>query len=215
MSGRWSGREGPSRRWGWRRAALAIALPALLGACGTPQEVKDLSAAQIAYFDAAVQAVRIESEALVFAATKIKEDAERRIEATRTSTLGDFENLAAGGFAKVPADRRDETAKKMVSDIAEIEQTAAESKASLAADLEAIRLKTEELTGYIEKMKQVQVVLDVYLQSEKVGESVSSSLLGRDSVQNALGTVNALLPRVADTANELKTLIGNLASTGG
>jgi hypothetical protein len=209
MIGMSSCRHGRARRWGWRRAAIPLALVALLAGCGTPQEVKDLSAAQIRYFDAAVEAVKIESEALVLAANTIKAQAEERIDRLRDDQLAEYQKLGRSGFSN------DTTAAKLVTEIAALEQSTAESKANLAADLEAIRLKAQELTTYVEKMKQVQVVLDVYLQSEKVGESVSSSLLGRDSVQNALGTVNALLPRVAQTASELKVLIGNLGADRG
>jgi uncharacterized protein YcfL len=59
---------------------IVLSIPLLLMACSTPTAVKQLSRAQLSYFDAALEAVQLQSEALLLVAEKIKAQAEQRIE---------------------------------------------------------------------------------------------------------------------------------------
>ena len=51
-----------------------------------------------------------------------------------------------------------EAAEKMLQKSSEITETAANSRKKLADDMAAIRLKTQELEAYIQKMKEVQII---------------------------------------------------------
>lgn len=180
----------------------------LLSACATPPEVKELSTAQIAYFDTAIEAVRAQSDALILAAERIKQDAEARIKARTAASRVEVRDALSP-----PPDRRplDPT---VVDDLLKGLESAKESEqrniARLQTTIGEIKLKVGELNLYIAKMKDVQVALDAYIQSENAGESVVQNILKHPTVGDLLGSVSDTLPKISDTTNTLKRLLDSL-----
>ncbi|MDH3597430.1 MAG: hypothetical protein OEU09_22310 [Rhodospirillales bacterium] len=193
---------------------LFFGLPLLVSACGTPPEVKALSTAQIGYFNLAIEVVQKQSEALILAADTIKKQAEARIDEKEKGQLANFEDLLANKMPATQVGKRS-TAKETVERITQTSQKAAAAKANLVGDLEEIKQKTEDIRAYIEQMKQVQIALDAYLQSEQAGEKVVKEILSQPSTEQFLSFVDGLLPKVSGAVNELSGLIGGLAETKG
>jgi predicted nuclease with TOPRIM domain len=195
------------------RRLLILFVPLLLLACGTPSAVKQLSLAQIGYFDTAIQAVVLQSEALLTAAESIKQQAEQQIDQSVQSIRDRQQTFLTETLPTLDETQRRSETEERLKRLDEANRAAAESREKLSNDLEKIKAKTEELRTYIAKMKDVQVALDAYLQSEKVGEQVTQSILKQPTVENLLGTVNGLVPKVKDTSKELKTLLRSFGST--
>lgn len=188
---------------------MALTLCLLLAACGTPPEVKQLSMAQIGYFDAAIRAVELQSEALLLAAQQIRSQAEARIVEIEKNSLARNKTLALE-LSSLEGGRREAVAEEMLSKVARVSRTAAAARGKLARDVAMIERKTQALRGFIGKLKQVHLALDAYLQSEQAGERVLRDVLKQPSVQRLLSTANELLPRVTGTMDEIKALIGDL-----
>jgi len=181
----------------------------LLTACATPPQVKELSTAQIAYFNTAIEAVRAQSDALILAAERIKRDAEARIRARTVASRTDIRDALSSPGQRSP----DPT---VVDDLLKGLESAKENEAKniarLQATLDEIRAKIGELNLYIARMKDVQVALDAYIQSENAGESVVQNILKHPNVANLLQSVSSTLPKLSDTADTLKRLLGELPS---
>ena len=199
-----------------RKVLIGLVLGVLLvvWGCSTAPEVKQLSLKQIEYFDAAIEAVKLQSEALILVAEKLKEQAEARIANTEQESRDRLQNLASTTIPSLPESERKKTAKKMLQQVAQIREAAVNSRQKLANDLAAIKLKTQELEAYIRKMKEVQVALDAYLQSEKAGEKVLKEVLKHPTVDGLLSTANDLLPKVREGVNEMQILLKGLTAGG-
>jgi hypothetical protein len=193
---------------------LILGLPFLCAACGTPPEVKKLSLAQIGYFDQAIEAVKVQSEALIVAAEKIKQQADDRIASREQENMTNLAKLATDTIPKLNEADRKTTANQMLEKVMQTNVEVANARAKLAGDLDAIKTKTQELQAYIEKMKEVQLSLDAYLQSQKAGEQFTQDVLKQPSVNSLLGSANELLPKVTGTVNTLKILLDGLATGG-
>jgi len=180
-----------------------------LVSCATPPEVKQLSVAQIGYFDKAIEAVKIQSEALYMASEKIANEAKKRIDETEKAELAAFEKTILAMHTYPAAEQANDT-KEVISSIAATKSTAERNKKNLDVQLEAIKAKSEELQNYLKKMKEVQVALDAYLQSEQAGEQVISNILGSPKVSTLLGKANDLLPKITGTTEELKKLLNSV-----
>ncbi len=189
-----------------------IVIPLLSMACAAPVAVKQLSVAQIGYFDAAISAVEIQSEALVSAAEQIKKQAEEGIEQDVKDVRKISQDLLAL-LPSLPVEKRQDTADKALEKVEEASRKAMQSRERLNDDIEAIKAKTQELQDYIAKMKEVQVALDAYLQSEQAGEQVTQGLLKQPSVQNLIGSVSNLTPTLVSGLRDVQGLISGL--TGG
>lgn len=188
-----------------------VLIPPLTG-CSTPPEVKQLSVAQIKYFDTAIEAVRLQSEALIIAAERIQEQAEARITETEKQSLSRFERLAVDTIPSQTEDERKKTAEQMLEGVVKTNQASVNARQRLAEDLAAIKAKTQELEAYIAQMKEVQVALDAYLQSEQAGEQWLRGVLKQPSVQSLLATANDLLPKVTENIKTVKALLSGLGT---
>jgi hypothetical protein len=195
-------------------ASVIASLVLMLAACGTPPEVKTLSAAQVSYFDKAIEATRIQSEALIVAAERIKEEAEARIKKREEDQKTDLSTTLAKELPAAPVAQRDEVLQKRMVKTLDVLSDAAQDRANLEQQMAAIQAKTDELQAYIVKMKEVQQALDAYLQSEQAGEKVLHDVLGQQGVSSLLGDVNSLLPKVTAAAGDLKGLIAGLGTPG-
>lgn len=180
----------------------------LLSACATPPQVKELSTAQIAYFDGAIEAVRAQSDALVLAAERIKQDAEARIKARTAVSRTEVRDALS------PAEGQQPPSATVVDDLLKGLESAKESEqrniSKLQRQVDEIKAKVAELNAYIAKMKDVQVALDAYLQSEGAGEAVLQDVLKHPTVSDLLGTVTATLPKISDTTDALRRLLESL-----
>lgn len=187
-----------------------LLIPLLAISCATPAEVKKLSVAQIGYFDTAIEAVKLQSEALIMAAEKIKADAEQRINQRQQERTKRIEDAIVDEISKLDREQRKTEMKRLLADAEKGNRSAEEARAKLAGDLEAIKAKTGELHNYIAKMRDVQVALDAYLQSEKAGEQITQTVLSQPTVESLISTVNDLSPKVTRTITDLSRLIGGL-----
>jgi hypothetical protein len=190
--------------------AVLVLLCGLLAGCATPPEVKQLSTAQIGYFDAAIKAVQVQADTLVAAAEKIAAMAEARIARIEKDNLDRLKKVAVETIPSTEAAKRGSIADKIFQSVTQTSNTSATAKAKLAADVAAIKAKTQDLASYIARMKDVQIALDAYLQSEKAGEKILQDILNQKDVKSLLGTVNGLLPKVTSATNDIQRLIGGL-----
>jgi hypothetical protein len=193
----------------------AVSMSLMISACGTPAEVKALSTAQVAYFDTAITAVRVQSEALLLAADTIRQQAESQIDSRvlasrQRSTVA----LVSLDPEQSEMERRDFVTELLDSSAA-VEQSAATSKARLQTTLEAIRTKTQELQLALVQMKDVQAALDAYLQSPQLGERAATRVLGYPGVQNLLNRATEAMSAVSNQSSNLSQLLTQLASLRG
>lgn len=192
------------------RNIMVGAMLIALSACATPPEVKQLSTAQIQYFETAITAVATQSEALVLASTKIQKQAEERIASREADSKAQLVTLLSDSNKGDSTAERKALAEKVLKASASSTQSAAAARAKLQQDLDAIKAKSEELGQYISTMKDVQIALDAYIQSEKAGEKIVTSVLEQPSVSHLITKVQKTIPRVTGAANDLKILLTGL-----
>lgn len=176
----------------------------LLSGCATPPQVKQLSVKQMEYFDSAIHAATLQSEALILATEKLVAQAKARIDSEESENKARFEKLMQQG---VPDQKTAEQITKRLSDTA---AQAIDSKEKLDRDLGAIKQKSNELSVYLMKMKEVHIALDSYIQSEKAGEAVVSDILKQPSVSTLLNSVNELAPKIQGGINEINGLLNGI-----
>lgn len=192
------------------RNITAGAVLIALSACATPPEVKQLSSAQIQYFDSAIKAVATQSEALVLASTKIQKQAEERIAKREADSKAQLVTLLSDSNKGDSAADRKTLAEKVLKASESSAKSAAAARAKLQQDLNTIKAKSEELGQYITSMKDVQIALDAYIQSEKAGEKVVTSVLEQPSVSHLITRVQKTIPKVTGAARDLKVLLTGL-----
>ena len=74
-------------------AWLLFSTALFLAACSTPPQVKGLSLRQLEYFDAAIKAVPLQSEASILAAEKLVSQAKQNIASIEQANRAHFEKL--------------------------------------------------------------------------------------------------------------------------
>ncbi len=173
--------------------------------CGTPPQVKQLSIKQLAYFDTAIEAVSLQSEALILATETLVARAKARIDSTEKKNRARFEML-------IQDELSEETAERALNAVSETTQNAIDARKKLDSDLSIIRQKTEELEQYLRKMREVHLALDAYIQSEKAGEAVVTDVLNHSSVKAMLATIDELIPLVEGGIKDVTTLLNEYGS---
>lgn len=173
----------------------------ILFGCATPAEIQHLSEQQVKYFDVAINSVVKQSEALIIAAEKLVEKSDERIKELEAENRKLFEEMILDTITDP------QQAKAIIQEIVETVQSVEEAKTKHNADVEKIKQKTAEIGEYLAKMKEVQVALNAYIQSEKMGEAVVNDILKLPSVNFLLNTVDELTPKIQDGLTEIKTLI--------
>lgn len=183
---------------------LLLVLLILLSGCATTPAVKQLSIKQMDYFDSAISAVSVQSEALIIATEKLVEEAKVRIDSeeqvarSRLTTL-----IRRGGLDQSQANT-------VATQISGLSFRTAASKKQLDDDLAALTAKTNELNTYLKKMKDVHIAIDSYVQSEKAGEKVVNDVLNQPSVKTMLAQVNELTPKIESGLTDLTLLLDAL-----
>lgn len=180
---------------------IGMALVLSIGGCATPPEVKQLSIKQIEYFDSAIQAISIQSEALILATERLVEQAKEKIDSEDSSNRARFETLIQQG---VPGQAAAAQITQRISDRAAQVVTA---KEKLDRDLSDIKAKADELKTYLVKMKEVQLAIDSYIQSKKAGELVVHDVLNQSSVKSLLNMINELTPKIESGVADMKNLL--------
>ena len=135
-----------------RLLTACAALFLIIAGCATPAQVKQLSLKQLEYFDAAIDAVSLQSEALILAAEKLVVNAKAKIDSTESKNKARFETLIQGEISQ-------ENAERVLKEISETTEIALAARAKLDRDLSDIREKTGELKAYLLKMKEVHQAL--------------------------------------------------------
>jgi len=176
----------------------------LVVGCATPSQVKELSVKQNEYFDAAIEAVVLQSEALILASEKLVEQAKQRITAEVEITNKNLEAAMQGNT--ISAD----DAKETVSRISKTAMVAEAARQKLDQDLALITQKTEELHVFLKKMKEINIALDAYMQSEKMGESVVNLVLNQPTMASLLNSANDLAPKIMTNVTEIKSLLNGI-----
>lgn len=185
-------------------------IPFLITGCATPPEVKQLSLKQMEYFDSAIEAVVAQSEALIMATETIVNNAKSEIEKKENEGRDSMENLAVNIIPTLSEDKKKAAALKMLNEVAETVKEAEQARIALDNDLKKIKEKSNELTLYLKKMKDVHIAIDAYVQSEKAGEKVVTDLLQHPSVNDLLTKANDLIPKIQQGSAEVKTLLNSI-----
>lgn len=183
---------------------ITVAFILLTAGCATPPEVKQLSIKQMDYFDSAMSAVSIQSEALIMATERLVVEAKSRIDAEERDNRSRLTALIQrGGLDQAQSE-------DLANRISDRSAQAVSAKEKLDSDLSSIRKKTEELNIYLSKMKEVHIAIDSYLQSEKAGEAVVNDVLNQPSVKSLLTNVNDLTPKIENGLADLTALLNSL-----
>jgi hypothetical protein len=176
----------------------------LVMGCATPPEVKQLSIKQSEYFDVAIKAVSIQSDALIIATEKLVQNAIVNIELEERNSKIEFNNaLLSGSLTQVQAN-------DIIERISQKSKLIKQSKDDLTSDLNTIKDKIEELKLFLTKMKEVNTTMDAYIQSEKAGEAVVKDILNQPNVKALLATVSDLTPKIMTGVDELNDFITNI-----
>jgi DNA repair exonuclease SbcCD ATPase subunit len=172
--------------------------------CATPPEVKQLSVKQNQYFDVAIAAVALQSQALVLATDKLVAQAKSRIDALEQQSSKELEDLMKTGA------QSESDAKQISQRIAKTASEAEQSRAKLDRDLESIKNKTLELGLFLEKMKEINITLDAYVQSKKAGEAIVKDIMKHPTVNALLEDVNNLTPKIQSSLNDVNSLLSGI-----
>jgi len=184
--------------------SIAIIFVLLVTGCTTPPEVKQLSIKQMEYFDYAISAVTLQSEALIMAAEKLVAEAKDRVDAEEEENRSRLtETIQRGGLDN---DQASDIAKRL----SERSVQALQAKEKLDSDLDVIRDKADEIVFYLRKMKDIHVAIDSYVQSQKAGELVVKDVLDQPSVKTLLINLNELAPKIEGSLSELTVLLDSL-----
>lgn len=176
----------------------------LVMGCATPPEVKQLSIKQSEYFDVAIKAVSIQSDALIIATEKLVQNAIVNIELEERNSKIEFNKaLLSGSLTQVQAN-------DIIERISQKSKLIKQSKDDLTSDLNTIKDKIEELKLFLTKMKEVNTTMDAYIQSEKAGEAVVKDILNQPNVKALLATVSDLTPKIMTGVDELNDFITNI-----
>lgn len=183
---------------------VGLVLILLLSGCATPPQVTQLSVKQMEYFDSAIQAATLQSEALILATEKLVAQAKARINSEESENKARFEKLMQQG---VPDQA---TAKQITQRLSDTAAQAIDSRGKLDRDLETIKQKSNELNAYLKKMKEVHIALDSYIQSEKAGEIVVKDILKQPSISSLLNSVNELSPKIQSGITDINRLLDGI-----
>ena len=188
----------------WQVSAVVI-VSVSLGACGTPDAVKHLSTAQTDNLNAATVAVRVQGKAVIALAQQVKKEHEAKIESLYKAVITRYEGVAAKGFPN--ATNKEAAAKEAFSKVIEAEKTRTAAINQLNSQFEIIKDKSNEVIVYIEKLKDAQMVLDGYLQSQRLGDALLGEAMDVPLVGQAINALNTLQQEVTDGADELNDLV--------
>ncbi len=189
---------------------LILSLPLMLSACAAPPEVKQLSLKQQEYLEVLSHAVAAQSDALISVAEKMKKQAEAKIAEHEERSLEGLKNLVVKTIPGQGRSKRVKTADAILKQAAQINKKAEKSRQKLEDKLAKIKRKTAELQLYLEKIKEVQLTLDAYIQSKKAGEKVLSSISGHSAVSGLFSQIDQYLPKIKQTSKDLQDVLKTL-----
>ncbi len=162
--------------------------------CGAPKQIKQLSVKQTGYFTTAVQAVEAQSEALIAASEKVKIEAQKKIDQIEKDNRLRFQKLASETIPKLPDHQKERTIRRMVEEIEKIANEARDKKEKIEADFKSIVSQTAHFTTYMQKMKQIQQVLDAYMQSETAYDNLMKRVFNYSSHDQLISDTEKLKP---------------------
>ncbi|MDQ7090174.1 MAG: hypothetical protein Q9M50_05945 [Methylococcales bacterium] len=182
----------------------------IISGCATPPEVKQLSLKQLEYLDVLTTAMNVQSEGLISVAESLKEEAGGKIACYQQNSVNRLNALMTKTIPTMDREKRIETKRKIFAQADILSKTAETAREKLSTDFIAIKEKTLELQGYLTKIKEVQTILDGYIQSEKIGEKLLKTTAGHTNVSGFLGTINTYIPKIKSTTESLKALLSVL-----
>ncbi len=187
-----------------------LSIVILISGCATPPEIKKLSLNQLEYLEVLTTAVTVQSDGLILVAEKLKQEATGNIACHQKNTIDRLNALMEKTIPTLNREKRLETKRKIFSQAESISKTAKDARKKLATDFIAIKEKTLELQRYLKKVKEVQTILDAYIQSEKMGEQLLKATVGHTNVDGFLGTINTYIPKIKSATDDLKILLNVL-----
>ncbi len=185
---------------GWLIRLFIVTVPLLLMSCAAPGTVKQLSVAQVGYFDTAISAVQSQSTDLIRTAEQVREQAEKNIEQDVENVKKKHQDLLTMPPSE-SSENRQATSDEALARVEEASRQAVKNRDQLNDDIASLKTRTQELQTYIAKMKEVQIVLDAYLQSEQAGDQVTQGL-AQPSVQSLMESMDNLTPTLASRSSE-------------
>lgn len=186
--------------------ALTLALGLFLSACGTPPEVKTLSAAQVGYIQKTAQAVNAQSEALLTLAQAHVKTLEAQWKQTEDARLAQY-------AAQAKADP--DSAEALVKAAAQYGAGWVARRQELAATVTKLKATSARLKQAMTDLSHVQEALNAYLQSEKAGEALLRTVLKVPGVEALLGRASQSVEQVASIASDLNGQLQDLSAAGG
>lgn len=188
--------------WGTGRVLAAGAVCLVLAGCGTPPEVKTLSAMQVANFKTLVQVQAAQASALMALAGKVQAQAANDLDQLQAQAETLVKQELTGGTVPTPT-----LVDGALSAVRTQAQITAQSKAKLAADIAAIQAKLDQISAFVTEMGAAQQVLDTYLNQAQAGQELVQSVTSAPFVQAAVSRVSDLAPQVAKAAADLERLM--------
>ena len=179
----------------------------MISGCATPPEVKQLSLKQLDYLNVLTDAVTVQSEGLIAMAENLKNKAGENISCHQKNSIDRLNILMSNTIDTTDLEKRREIKQKILAQAKAINQVSDHSRQKLSSDYQAIKHKTEQLSTYLKKIKEVHKVLNGYIQSQKIGEQLLSSSVGHKSIDGFIGTMNTYIPLIRATSRDLGRLL--------
>lgn len=192
--------------------SLVFGVLALVGCSASPQ-IKTLSTHQMEYFDAAIAAITTQSEALILASETVAAQAKAEISRIEQKDQAALQKLLKA-LSTYPPEKQQQIIDNIPARIADTARKTEQAKLKLDQDIKTISEQSGKLTTHLKKMKDIQLAIDAYIQSEQTGDHVLKTILQHPTVSDLLAKSQALLPKIQEGSQQLETAIGSLQELG-
>lgn len=185
-----------------------------LAGCSASPHIKTLSTHQMEYFDAAITAITTQSEALILASETVAAQAKAEIDRKEQENQAELQKLLQD-LPRYSPDKQAQITAGVLERIANTTRETERAKLKLDEDIKVISEQSAKLTAHVEKMKDIHLAIDAYIQSEQVGDHVLTNILQHPTVSDLLAKSQALLPKIQEGSQQLETAIESLQAQGG
>ena len=187
-----------------------------LGGCGTPRQVRELSTLQIKTLSQTLITLETQSTVLI----SLAEAQAKRVNSAIDDEVNQLNSDMSQSIAEEIEDRGSvENAKTIIEEIiatrVKSEKKFIELRATVGRHVSTIRMNSMDIVNYQKKMIEAQRVLDRYIQSQKLGDRLTSGFASLPGVSEAIKTATDLIPRWQTSLGEIQTVVGELQSSSG
>ncbi|MFT5756922.1 MAG: hypothetical protein ACI9LM_001647 [Alteromonadaceae bacterium] len=179
----------------------------LFGGCATPPEVKQLSQSQLEYFESAIIAVTIQSEALIKATEIIVNNGKNKLLKAEADMKKDVQQALVDELKdnnEIP--QINKVALEVYGYVDKYSVDKNKKLKMLANNLELVKSKSNELTEYLKQMRDVQKTLDAYIQSEKAGEKILKDTLKHPSISALLDKASMYKEKIIERGAQINKI---------